>query len=123
MDRSHCYNPFVYIRNDIDVQKLVTNLFKSTTLKGSTPQDPFWDTAAAMLLSSLIFYLWHEAPKDEQNFEMVMELLRAGDVKEDDDNYLSLLDILFNRLEEREPKHVALKYYREYRELMKYLLL
>ena len=115
MDRSHCYNPFVYIRNDNDVQKLVTNLFKSTTPKGSTSQDPFWDTAAAMLLSSLIFYLWHEAPEDEQNFEMVMELLRAGDVKEDDDNYLSPLDILFNRLEEREPEHVALKYYREYR--------
>ncbi len=115
MDRSHCYNPFVYIRNDNDVQKLVTNLFKSTTPKGSSSQDPFWDTAAAMLLSSLIFYLWHEAPEEEQNFEMVLELLRAGDVKEDDDNYLSPLDILFNRLEEREPEHVALKYYRGYR--------
>lgn len=115
MDRSHCYNPFVYIRNDNDVQKLVTNLFKSTTPKGSSSQDPFWDTAAAMLLSSLIFYLWYEAPEDEQNFEMVLELLRAGDVKEDDETYLSPLDILFNRLEDREPEHVAIKYYREYR--------
>lgn len=115
MNRSHCYNPFVYIRSDNDVQKLVTNLFKSTTPKGSSSQDPFWDTAAAMLLSSLIFYLWHEAPKDEQNFDMVLELLRAGDIKEDDDNYLSPLDILFHRLEDKEPNHVSLKYYKEYR--------
>jgi len=116
MERSHCYNPFVYITNDNDIQRLVTNLFKSTTPKGSSSQDPFWDTSAAMLLSALIYYLWHEAPKDEQNFEMVLELLRAGDVKEDDDNYLSPLDILFNRLEERNPEHVSLKYYRQYRQ-------
>lgn len=115
MNKSHCYNPFVYIQNDNDVQKLVTNLFKSTTPKGSSSQDPFWDTAAAMLLSSLIFYLWHEAPKDEQNFDMVLELLRAGNIKEDDDNYLSPLDILFNRLEDRNPNHVSLKYYKEFR--------
>ncbi len=115
MERSHCYNPFVYITNDNDIQKLVTNLFKSTTPKGSTSQDPFWDNAASMLLSALIYYLWHEAPEDEQNFDMVLELLSAGDVKEDEPNYLSPLDILFNRLEERDPYHVALKYYRKYR--------
>ena len=81
MDKSHCYNPFVYLKNDNDVQKLVTNLFKSTTPKGSQSNDPFWDTAASMLLLSLIFYLWYEAPEEEQNFTMVMEMLRAGDVK------------------------------------------
>ena len=116
MEKSHCYNPFVYITNDNDVQKLVTNLFKSTTPKGSSSQDPFWDTAASMLLSALIYYLWHEAPEDEQNFEMVLELLAAGDVKEDMPNYSSPLDILFNRLEEKNPYHIALKYYRKYRE-------
>ena len=116
MDKSHCYNPFVYITDDNDVQRLVTNLFKSTTPKGSTSQDPFWDTSAAMLLSALIYYLWYEAPEDEQNFEMVLELLRAGDVNEEDTNIQSPLDILFNRLEERNPEHVSLKYYRQYRE-------
>ncbi len=116
MEKSHCYNPFVYITNENDIQRLVTNLFKSTTPKGSSSQDPFWDTTAAMLLSALIYYLWKEAPEDEQNFEMVLELLRAGDVKEDDDNYLSPLDILFNRLEERDPEHISLKYYRQYRQ-------
>lgn len=114
MEKSHCYNPFVYLKSDNDVQKLSTNLFKSTTPKGSTTNDPFWDTAASMLLLALIFYLKYEAPPEEQNFTMVMELLRAGDVKEDDDDYVSPLDMLFNRLETKNPEHIALKYYRSY---------
>ncbi|MBP3456989.1 MAG: type IV secretory system conjugative DNA transfer family protein [Bacilli bacterium] len=114
MDKSHCYNPFVYLKTDNDVQKLVTNLFKSTTPKGSQSNDPFWDTAASMLLLALVFYLWYEAPEEEQNFTMVMEMLRAGDVKEDDDMYLSPLDVLFERLEVDNPEHIALKYYRDY---------
>ena len=115
MEKSHCYNPFVYLKTDNDVQKLVTNLFKSTTPKGSASQDPFWDTAASMLLMALVLYLKYEAPDDEQNFEMVLEMLRAGEVKEDDDTYLSPLDILFNRLEDKNSNHIALKYYRDYR--------
>ena len=114
MERSHCYNPFVYLRDDNDVQRLVTNLFKSTTPKGSQSQDPFWDTAASMLLLALVFYLHHEAPPDEQNFPMVMEMLRAGEVREDDDTYQSPLDELFERLEMRNPDHIAVKYYKDY---------
>ena len=114
MEKSHCYNPFFYLRDDNDVQRLVTNLFKSTTAKGSQTQDPFWDTAASMLLLALIFYLHHEAPQDEQNFPMVMEMLRAGEVREEDDSYQSPLDELFERLEMREPDHIAVKYYKDY---------
>lgn len=114
MDRSHCYNPFVYLRDDNDIQRLVTNLFKNTTPKGSQSQDPFWDQAATMLLLALVFYLHYEAPPEEQNFPMVMEMIRAGDVWEDDDTYKSALDILFERLEMRNPEHIALKYYRNY---------
>lgn len=114
MEKSHCYNPFVYLDHDNDVQRLVTNLFKSTTPKGAVSQDPFWDTAASMLLLALIFFLKYEAPEDEQNFQMVMELLRAGEVHEDDDSYISPLDELFNRLEMAEPEHIAVKYYRDY---------
>ena len=115
MDRSHCYNPFVYLRNDNDIQRLVTNLFKSTTPKGSQSQDPFWDTAASMLLLALIFYLFYFAPPEEQNFSMVMEMLRAGEIEDEDDStMLSPLDMLFNRLESRDPNHIALKYYRSY---------
>lgn len=114
MERSHCYNPFVYLHTDNDVQRLVTNLFKSTTPKGSQSQDPFWDTAASMLLMALIFYLKYEAPSDEQNFAMVLELLRAGDVKEDDEDYVSPLDHLFYDLERNHPDHIAVKYYKNY---------
>ena len=113
MEKSHCYNPFVYLRNDNDVQRLVTNLFKSTTPKGSQSNDPFWDNAAQMLLLALIFYLKYEAPEDEQNFAMVMEMLRAGDVDEDN-NMPSPLDNLFYDLEKVNPNHIALKYYRSY---------
>lgn len=115
MDRGHCYNPFRYIQMDNDVQKLVTNIFKSTTPKGSQSQDPFWDTAASELLLALMFYLKYEAPEEEQNFPMVMEMLRAGDVKEEEENYISPLDMLFNELEEKNPNHIALKYYKDYR--------
>lgn len=114
MEKSHCYNPFVYLRDDNDVQRLVTNLFKSTTPKGSQSNDPFWDTAASMLLLALIFYLKYEAPPDEQNFPTVMEMLRAADVREDMDEYTSPLDELFERLEMREPDHIAVKYYKDY---------
>lgn len=113
MEKSHCYNPFVYLRNDNDVQRLVTNLFKSTTPKGAQSQDPFWDTAAQMLLLALIFFLKYEAPEDEQNFAMVMDMIRYGEVDEED-NMPSALDILFSDLRTREPGHIALKYYDAY---------
>ena len=115
MEKSHCYNPFAYLKNDNDVQKMVTNLFKSTTPKGSQSNDPFWDTAASMLLMALVFYLHYEAPEDEKNFAMIMEMLRAGEVREDDDSYQLPLDELFERLEMRSPDHIAVKYYKDYR--------
>ena len=115
MEKSHCYNPFAYLKSDNDVQKMVTNLFKATTPKGSQSNDPFWDTAASMLLMALVFYLWYEAPEDEKNFPMIMEMLRAGEVREDDDSYQSPLDELFDRLEMRSPDHIAVKYYKDYR--------
>ena len=115
MDKSHCYNPFVYLRTDNDIQRLVTNLFKNTTPKGSQSQDPFWDQAASMLLLALVFYLHYEAPEEEQNFSMVMEMIRAGEVREDMEDYHSPLDELFDRLEMKNPDHIALKYYRNYR--------
>ena len=114
MEKSHCYNPFVYLGTDNDVQRLVTNLFKSTQTKGATTSDPFWDIAASMLLLAIIFYLKYEAPEEEQNFPMVMEMLRAGEIDEEE-NAISPLDMLFNQLEYSNPEHIALKYYRNYR--------
>ena len=115
MDKSHCYNPFVYLKTDNDIQRLVTNLYKNTTPKGSQAQDPFWDQAASMLLLALMFYLHYEAPPEEQNFSMVIEMIRAGEVKEEHEEYMSPLDVLFQKLEVRSPEHIALKYYRSYR--------
>ena len=114
MEKSHCYNPFVYLRSDNDIQRLVTNLFKSTTPKGSQSNDPFWDTAASMLLLALVFYLHYEAPGDEQNFAMVMEMLRAGAIEDEEDPRPSPLDNLFSELEYENPEHIALKYYHSY---------
>ena len=114
MEKSHCYNPFVYLHSDNDIQRLVTNLFKNTTSKGSQSQDPFWDQAATMLLLALMSYLHYEAPDDEQNFPMVMDMIRSGEVREDDESFFSPLDILFQRLEMRNPEHIALKYYKNY---------
>lgn len=114
MEKSHCYNPFVYLRNDNDVQRLVTNLFKSTTPKGSQTSDPFWDVAASMLLLALIYYLVYKAPEEEQNFAMVMEMLSYGAIEDEESNEDTALDTLFNRLEDENHNHIALKYYRSY---------
>lgn len=115
MERSHCYNPFRYIRNDADIQKLVTILFDSTTPKGSHPQEPYWDQMAGTLLKALMFLLYYEAPKNEQSFQMVLELIRAGEVREGDDTFQSPLDIVFERLEMRKPGHIAYRMYQNYR--------
>jgi type IV secretion system protein VirD4 len=115
MDKSHCYNPFEYLRCDNDVQRLTTNLFASTKPKESVTQDPFWDTAAAMLHLALVFYLLDCAPEEERNYATLMELLRVADVKEEDEEYTSILDELMERLEYDHPEHIALKYYRDYK--------
>ena len=115
MNLSHCYNPLYYLDTDNDVQRLVTNLFKATTPKGSTSTDPFWDTAASMLLLALIFFVRERAIPEEQNFPTIMELLRAGDINEDKPNEPSILDELFADFAELFPGHIALKYYKSYR--------
>ena len=113
-ERSHCYNPFVYLRDDDDIQRLATNIMKNTTPKDSKSSDHFWEDMAAMLLKALISYLHYEAPPEEQNFPMVMDMIRAGDVKEDNEEYVSTLDELFERLERRNPEHIAVRYYKGY---------
>ena len=114
MELSHCYNPFVYLKSDNDIQRLVTNLFKSTTPKGSQSNDPFWDTSASMLLSALVYYLHYEAPDEEQNFPMVMEMLQYGTIQNEDEPEITPLDSLFGELEDDNPEHIAVKYYKSY---------
>lgn len=116
MNRSHCYNPFRYIKDDKDVLKLITNLIRNTTPKGSQTNDPFWEKSETALLEALFLYLLHEAPEEEQNFTMVMEMIAAAEVKEDDEEYQSPLDELFERLEIRNPSSLALKQYKIYKQ-------
>ena len=116
MNRSHCYNPFRYIKDDKDVLKLITNLIRNTTPKGSQTNDPFWEKSETALLEALCLYLLHEAPEEEQNFTMVMEMIAAAEVKEDDEEYQSPLDELFERLEIRNPNSLALNQYKIYKQ-------
>ena len=110
-ERSHGYNPFTYLRDDKDVLKLVGNIVRNTTPKGAQSNDPFWERAETALMEALILYLVHEAPPFEQNFPMVMEMIGAADVREDDEEYASVLDELFERLENRDPENLAVKQY------------
>ena len=113
---SFCYNPFVYVQDDKDVLSLISNLIQNTTPSHSQSSDPFWEKSETALLQALMLYLLHEAPLEEQNFSMVMEMIAAAEVHEDDDNYQSPLDILFERLEMREPDSIACKQYRIFKQ-------
>ena len=114
--RSDSYNPFMYIRDDKDVLKLITNLIKNTSPKGSGASDPFWEKAETALLEALMFYLLYEAPEDEQNFAEIMTMLSYADVKEEKDDFLSPLDLLFKQLEKNKPDHIAVKQYSVYKQ-------
>ena len=113
---SFCYNPLVYVHDDREVLTLIENLIQNTTPSHSKSSDPFWEKSETALLQALMLYLLHEAPPEEQNFSMVMEMIAAAEVHEDDDNYQSPLDILFERLEMREPDSIACKQYRIFKQ-------
>ena len=115
-DTSFCYNPFCYVHDDKDVLKLINNLIRNTTPKGSQASDPFWEKSETALLQALMLYLLHEAPPEEQNFPMIMEMLGSAQVKEEDEEYQSPLDILFERLEMRKPDSIAVKQYQIYKQ-------
>ena len=112
---SFCYNPLQYIQRDKDALRMIDTLIQATTPPGSKNNDPFWEKSETALLQALVLYLIHEAPEHEQNLPMVMEMLQAAEVKEDDEDYESPLDMLFARLEMRDPESVALKQYRVYK--------
>ena len=110
------YNPFTYIRTDEDVIKLITNLIQNTTPKNAQQNDPFWEKSEIALDTALMLYLLHEAPPEEQNFEMLMFLIENAATMEDDDDYKSPVDILFDGLEEEKPEHIAVKQYKIFKQ-------
>lgn len=114
--QSDGYNPFTYIRDDPDVLKLMDNLVKNTTPPKGASNDPFWEKAEIALDSALMLYLLYEAPVEEQNFEMLVFMLECARVMEEDEQYQSPLDLLFQTLEERDPSHIAVREYKVYKQ-------
>lgn len=115
-ENSDGYNPFVYLRDEKDVLKLIDNLIKNTTPKTASNTDPFWEKAEIALDSALMLYLMSEAPPEEQNFETIMFMLENAAVREEDEQYKSPLDMLFEALEEEQPGHVAVKQYKVFKQ-------
>ena len=113
--QSDGYNPFRYIRKEPDVLKLMDNLVKNTTPPKGASNDPFWEKAEIALDSALMLYLLSEAPKEEQTFEMLMFMLNSAQASEEDEQFQSPLDLLFQSLEDREPDHLAVKQYKVYK--------
>ena len=109
--KSDCYNPFRYIRKDADVFKLIDSFIKNTTPKGAKANDPFWEKSETALDSALMLYLLHEAPPEDQNMETILYMIENGGAKEEDDDYQSPLDLLFEAPEEEQPDHIAVLQY------------
>jgi type IV secretion system protein VirD4 len=115
LEESDGYNPFRYLRDEKDVLKLVNNLIQATTPKDSKSSDPFWEKSETALLQAIILMLFQEAPEYEQNFSMVMRVLEYAEVKEDDDEHVSPLDMLFAKLEKEKPNSVAVRQYKVFK--------
>ena len=109
--KSDCYSPFCYIRKDADVFKLIDNFIKNTTPKGAKANDPFWEKSETALDAALMLYLLHEAPPEDQNMETILYMIENGGAKEEDDDYQSPLDLLFEALEEEQTDHIAVRQY------------
>ena len=110
------YNPFVYIRTDEDVIKLINNIIENTTPKNSQQGDPFWKQSEVALDSALMLYLLHEAPPEEQNFETLMFMIENASVMEEDEEYMSPVDVVFQMLEDRDSEHIAVKQWKIFKQ-------
>ena len=113
--KSMHYNPFVYIRSEKDVLKVVNTLIVNTKGEGEKSAEDFWVKAERLLYCALIGYIWYEAPAEEMNFTTLLELINASEAREDDEEYQSPVDLLFADLEERSPDHFAVKQYKKYK--------
>ena len=113
-ENSICYNPFRYFRNDMDILDFVNNFFDATEKKDAMKGEKFWDDMAKNLMLAFATYLFHEAPEEEQNIPMILEMLHLAEVKDDNDDNMSPIDLLFHRLEQKNPNHIAVGYYKDY---------
>ncbi|MEG1895112.1 MAG: type IV secretory system conjugative DNA transfer family protein [Oscillospiraceae bacterium] len=116
MEHSCSYNPFHYIRNEEDVMNMINMLIRNTTPTGASKGDPFWEKSETALLQAICYYLWAFCPKDEQNFSSVMTLLRMAEIKEDDSDFESPLDLIFKDIRDVQPEHISVRQYDIYKQ-------
>lgn len=116
MQESDGYNPFRYLKSDSDAIKLITNLIRNTTPKNASQNDPFWEKAETALLTAFVLYLMHEAREEDRNFSTVMWLIENAATKEENEEYESPVDMLFEDLESYDPSHIAVRYYKVFKQ-------
>lgn len=114
-NKSMHYNPFVYLRSEKDILKLVTTIIANTKGEGEKSAEDFWVKAEKLYYTALIGYIWYEARDDEKNFITLLEMINASEAREDDENFKNAVDLLFDKLEEKDPEHFALKQYKKYK--------
>ena len=113
--KSMHYNPFVYLRSEKDILKLVNTIIANTKGEGDKSGEDFWVKAEKLYYQALIGYIWYEAPEEEQNFTTLLEMINASEAREDDENFKNAVDMLFDELEEKDPTHFAVRQYRKYK--------
>lgn len=113
--KSMHYNPFAYLRSEKDILKLTNTIIANTKGDGEKSSEDFWVKAERLLYCALIGYIWYEAPEEEKNFITLLEMINASEAREDDEGFQSPVDLMFSRLEEKEPDHFAIKQYKKYK--------
>jgi type IV secretion system protein VirD4 len=113
--KSMHYNPFVYLRSEKDILKLVNTIIANTKGEGDKSGEDFWVKAEKLYYQALIGYIWYEAPEEEKNFSTLLEMINASEAREDDENFKNAVDLMFEELEQREPEHFAVRQYKKYK--------
>ena len=113
--KSMKYNPFAYLRSEKDILKLVNTIIANTKGDGEKSGEDFWVKAEKLYYTALIAYIWYEAPEEEQNFSMLIDLVDASEAREDDENFKNAVDLLFEELEQENPNHFAVRQYKKYK--------
>ena len=113
--KSMKYNPFAYLRSEKDILKLVNTIIANTKGDGEKSGEDFWVKAEKLYYTALIGYIWYEAPEEEKNFTTLLEMINASEAREDDEDFKNPVDLMFDRLEEKDPEHFAVKQYKKYK--------
>ena len=113
--KSMKYNPFAYLRSEKDILKLVNTIIANTKGDGEKSGEDFWVKAEKLYYTALIGYIWYEAPDEEKNFTTLLEMINASEAREDDEDFKNPVDLMFERLEEKDPEHFAVKQYKKYK--------